>query len=81
VSENSNDRQAIAVSRVACRPVRSFWEENIALAHCSTDDLTMNPLSLVVTCVAGRMSQQQVLIEYLHEEVRVLRCESSADAS
>jgi len=34
----------------------------------------MNPLTLVVTCVAGWMNRhQQVLIEYLQEEVRVLQ--------
>jgi transposase InsO family protein len=39
-----------------------------------TDDFVMNPLSLVVTCVAGWMNRhQQVVIEYLQEEVRVLQ--------
>ena len=34
----------------------------------------MNPISLVVTCVAGWMNRhQQVVIEYLQEEVRVLQ--------
>ena len=34
----------------------------------------MNPLSLVLTCVAGWMNcHQQVVIEYLQEEVRVLQ--------
>ena len=34
----------------------------------------MNPLSLMVTCVAGWMNRhQQVVIEYLQEEVRVLQ--------
>jgi len=34
----------------------------------------MNPLTLVVTCVAGWMNrQQQVVIEYLQEEVHVLQ--------
>ena len=34
----------------------------------------MNPLALVVTCVAGWMNRhQQVVIEYLQEEVRVLQ--------
>jgi len=34
----------------------------------------MNPLCLLVTCVAGWMNHhQQVVIEYLQEETRVLR--------
>ena len=36
--------------------------------------MAVNRLSLVVTCVAGWMNRyQQVVIEYLQEEVRVLR--------
>jgi len=34
----------------------------------------MNPLSLLLICVAGWMNRhQQVIIEYLHEEIRVLK--------
>ena len=34
----------------------------------------MNPLTLVLTCVAGWMNRQrQVVIEYLQEEVHVLQ--------
>jgi hypothetical protein len=48
--------------------------ENLVLVQCLSDDLTMNPLSLVMTCVAGWMNRhQQVVIDYLQEEVRVLQ--------
>ena len=37
-------------------------------------DLTMNPLALVVTWIAAWVNRyQQVVIEYLQEEVRVLQ--------
>ena len=40
------------------------------------DHLPMHPLSLVATCVAGWMNRhQQDLIEYLHEEVRILKAQ------
>jgi hypothetical protein len=53
--------------------LKGLSRENIALVHCLTDQLPMNPLTLVVTCVTGWMNRhQQVLIKYLQEEVRVL---------
>ena len=34
----------------------------------------MNPLPFLLTCIAGRMNPpQQLVIEYLHEEIRLLK--------
>src|SRR4029453_1205711 len=40
----------------------------------AADDLGMNPLSILIVCIAGWMNRhQQLVIDYLLEEIRVLK--------